>query len=204
MRFGCVCRVSPTQRPGGMPFVCQDRAEELARRGHDVHVLTTGPPGTGPAPVVVNGVSVHHLDCEPQVYSEAFAAGCRDRCRDLCPRVLHLDSADFARPWWENRPGGPQTVAVTLHGFETGAFLTRWNQFRTGVGPAPEFPAETVRQHARILGTTFDRVLAISLHEFWMLADVYGLWNVALVYNPIAPAFFARPPAPPPADGPWL
>jgi len=64
MRIVSACRVYKTNKPnpGGMIQVAAHRAEALAARGHDVHILTAG---GEPAEVEVNGTTVHHLDCKP-------------------------------------------------------------------------------------------------------------------------------------------
>lgn len=171
-----------------MPHVAQDRAEALVKAGHEVHVLTTG---GGPAEELVNGVTVHHLVCPPQVYSREFADACTKACCGLQPEILHLDSADFTRPWWKSRPGNPRRVAITLHGFEMGAFLTKWNMYRTGrTSEEPKFPAKMIKEHCDILERTFDKVIAISEHEYRLLTDCYALSNTELIYNPIPDYFF--------------
>lgn len=206
MKIVCVCRGYPTHRPGGMLFVCQDRAEALVRKGLEVHVLTTGLRPNQMLVQEVNGVVVHHLACTPTEYTNAFAEGCARLCNELHPDIIHLDSVDFSRPWWRKRPGNPACIAVTMHGFETGAFLTHWNMYRCGCSKqAPEkFPAKQIKEHSDLMEKTFDRVIAISWHEHWMLTDIYGLMDVSLIYNPIHRDFFARPIAPLPEERKFL
>lgn len=184
-----------------MLFVCQDRAEALAKLGHEVYVLTTG----GQPHIRLNGVTVFHLPCAPQVYSSEFAALCVEQCKQLEPDVLHFDSADLQRPWWTERPGNPRVVAVTMHGFSFGGWLTKWNLYRCGLDPRePTFPAAAIRREAEILRKTFDRVLAISLHEQTMLEDQYGIPQARLVRNPIADYFFDLPTVLPPDNKRFL
>ena len=193
MRIVLSCRVYPTHRPGGMPFVCQDRAEELARMGHDVHVVTTGHPN-GNGLDVVKDVEIHYAKSPPMVYSDEYAAACERLCRKLSPDVIHLDSFDRARPWWIERPGNPKSVACTMHGFAMGAFLTDLNEerlLRNSIHCDLSIHRETFDEIKHL--SSFDRVFAISLHEQTLLEDCYSLTNVKLLYNPIPRYFFDRP-----------
>lgn len=188
MRIALSCRTYPTQRPGGMPFVCQDRAEALAAMGHDVHVLTTG--WDGPIPEQPEGLTLHHLDVKSQVYSKEFADACVAACNFLSPDIIHLDSFDRERQWWTSRPGSPEVTAVTMHGFGPGAFLTKWNLWLAKRDRRNlVFDAAGMAAEAKAL-LTFNQIIGISRHEQWMLQDLYGLLNAKLVYNPIAPCFF--------------
>jgi len=174
-----------------MPHVCQDRALALAEMGHDIHVLSTGLPGKDIVLQSRGRVTVHHLCCKPQVYSAEFATLCARACESLEPDILHMDSCDLARPWWKDRPGRARRVAVTMHGFSMGGWLTSWNLYRSGVsGSMPPFPYKAIAAEAEVLRNTFDQVLAISLHEQTLLRDQYGIFNARLVYNPIAECFF--------------
>lgn len=188
MKIVLVCRVYPTQRSGGMPFVCQDRANALVSLGHEVHVLTTGNPGA--YDVEQAGVTVHHLACEPHVYSDAFAEGCLQWSRRIAPVVVHCDSLDVHRTWWVDQPA---KTACTLHGFGWGAFLTQWNLYRIGkTGIQPPFDAVGMLREQKALAT-FDNVLGISHHEHQMLQSWMGLTRAKLVYNPIPDYFFTAP-----------
>lgn len=203
MKIMCVCRVYPTQRPGGMCFVAQDRAEELARRGYEVVVITTGLTvgQTREEVQTVNGVVVRHQPCAPQAYSREFADGCINECKSFRPDILHLDSFDRDRPWFQDRPGNPsEVVAITMHGTHVGAALTEWNRFQAGQGASTGLKFKDWRQEAIGLARA-DHVFAISEAEQWQLEDVYGLPNVHLVYNPIAPYFFEKEITAPPKDG---
>ncbi len=205
MRIVSVCRVYPTQRPGGMPFVCQDRAEELARQGHEVHVLTTSRnPHTVEFVEEVNGVSVHHLPCKPQTYTKEFAETCADVCVRLAPDILHLDSFDRERVWWKERPGNPKVVAVTMHGNAVGTELTKWNLFREGIEHNVRSIDFRDMDLERVGLKKADRVLAVSRSEEWQLTDVMGLLQTRRVYNPIAPYFFSRPRTPIKTGAPFL
>jgi glycosyltransferase involved in cell wall biosynthesis len=198
MKIACCCRVYPTHRPGGMPFVCQDRAEALAVAGHEVHVLTTGHPTCvgGGYSATAGSVTVHYLNAPNCKYSQEYAEACRQMCETLRPDILHLDSFDGIRPWWKDRPGGVKRVAITLHGFGPGAFFTQWNRFRVGDGERPEFNASVWKTEADNLRAA-DAVIGISQYEYEMLVDFYGLPNAKLVYNPIPSYFFAnRQPVP--------
>lgn len=199
MKIALVCRVYTTHRPGGMPHVCADRAEELARQGHDVRVFTTAHQDKGFGGGAVNGVGVHHFKCAAMEYTDEFAEACKRACMEFEPDILHLDSVDRARPWWKSRPGNPKSIGVTMHGFGMGAFLTDWNLWRSHPDDhqQPQFNHHAIAAEAYGLAE-FDRVCAISLHEQTMLEDCYGLTNVSLVYNPIPAYFFDRPTVPPP------
>ncbi len=192
MRIALVTRVYPTQRPGGLPFVVQDRARELARQGHDVHVITTDGAGTE------DGLVEIHPGGEPRRYSRSFAEHCKAAVNRLKPDIIHLDSFDRDHRWWEGR-----RVSCTMHGFGFGAFLTRWNRYRLGLDPGLAIDPEALRAEATAL-REFHQVLAISEHEQWMLADCYGLRDVPLVHNPIAWDFFNRPTTKRPRDGYFL
>ena len=201
MRIVLVCRGYPTHRPGGMLFVCADRAEELARLGHEVHVFTTGNGEAYYQPDRLNGVLVHHLNCRPMEYGDAFANECLLGVLSLSPDILHFDSFDRARPWWKGVTGCVKSV--TMHGFGLGAFLTNWNLRRVAGGPCVEFDNQSIAAEADALAT-FDRVFAISLHEQTLLEDCYGLRNVRLLYNPIPRYFFDRPRVDPPENRRFL
>jgi glycosyltransferase involved in cell wall biosynthesis len=187
-----------------MPFVCADRAEGLAKLGHEVHVLTTGPTA-GHEPIEeLNGVQVHHLPCEPMVYSQKFSELLREACKALRPAILHLDSIDPAPgqnpPWWHDRPGGAKATAVTIHGASWGGFLTTWNQRRLGLlGSCADYNEQKFLREASILSFA-DRVLTMNLHEQRLMEDHYGLYGkVRLVRNPIPDYFFTEPLQPLPA-----
>jgi glycosyltransferase involved in cell wall biosynthesis len=193
MKIILVCRVYPTHRSGGMPFVVQDRAEALAAAGHTVFVLTTGHP-TLQAVTQVTNLVVHHLDCEPHVYSTEFAEGCRAFCERIRPDVVHCDSLDVHRTWWADLPN--TTTACTLHGFGWGSFLTQWNLYWLGkTSEEPRFDAPGMLRERKALAT-FDTVLGISRHEYQMLRHYMCLPQAKLVYNPIPGYFFRSPTAP--------
>jgi len=196
MRICLVCRGYPTQRPGGMLFVCQDRAEALAAMGHDVFVLTTGA-ANGKESTIVScegRLTVMHLPCEPLAYSAEFGRQCAEAVARLHPKVLHLDSFDRNCPWWSSYEGGLR--AVTMHGFGWGSLLTRWQMFLAGDshvrGITQQEFVDADRERQALAG--FDRRITISRHEHWLMGETYGL-SSHLIYNPIAPAFF-RPLAP--------
>lgn len=200
MRIVLVCRGFPTLRPGGMLFVCQDRAEALCRLKHEVTVLTTGRPGISERSVEIlhvwtngvggrqisNGYKVIYTPSPSLEYSREFAQSCSDECRRIGPDIIHLDSFDRSRPWW-SQLGKP--VFVTMHGFGPGSFHTKWNLWREGRGPAPDIVNEGMKDEAQALAG-FKKVLAISRYEHFQLRSWYALKNTELVYNPIAPCFF--------------
>lgn len=188
MKIALCCRAYPTHRPGGMPFVCQDRALALALENHEVHVLTTG--GGGERRKMDGPVHIHHLDCDPQKYTPAFAQECLQACKKLRVEIVHLDGFDVHRTWWED---GPWKVGITLHGFGPGAFFTKWNLYSHNEGgPPPEFNAPGMVKEIQALRKA-DRVIAISRHEQWIMEDFYNLYgNVHLVYNPISTYFFDK------------
>lgn len=207
MKIVSVCRVYPTQRPGGMPFVAMDRAEELARQGHEVHVLTTGGTGEGRSEhggKDKNGVWIHYLPGPAQAYSSQFAEGCAFWCKELLPDVIHLDSFDRERVWWKDRPGNPKVVAVTMHGNQVGTDLTKWNLFRDGIQHNERSIDFRAMDLERIGLKNADRVLAVSLNEEWQLRDVLALSQTRLVYNPIPSYFFSKEIADVPENAPFL
>lgn len=185
MKIVLACRIYPTHRPGGMPFVCQDRAEALAALGHEVHVLTTSHPKYN-KPSVFGGATVWHLSCKAQSYSVEFAALCERTCEAICPDIIHSDSLDASNPWWLKFKC---RKAVTLHGFSWGGFLTQWNLFCIGKAKAPVFNAQGMLKEREVL-KTFDAVIGVSKHEQLLLMNMFHLFNAKLVYNPIAECFF--------------
>lgn len=206
MKIVFVCRAYVTQRPGGMLHVLQDRAEELVRRGHEVHVLTTSLHAKQRVPDQLedlHGVAVHHLLSLTQVYSDGFNAKCVKTIKALRPDMLHLESIPPGpTAWWlECRDAVAGPVGCTLHGFGLGALLTAWNLYRDGVrGTFGGFEA-MAQQVAQL--ENFDRVIAISAHEQMLLRQYYGIPAVR-VYNPIHPAFFATELTAPEPQAPFL
>ena len=192
MRICLVCRGYPTQRPGGMLFVCQDRAEALAELGHEVFVLTTGlVKGVDETIISHDGrLTVMHLPCTPLAYSADFGRLLSREVARLKPTILHLDSFDRSCPWWQGYEDGVK--AVTMHGFGWGSLLTRWQLYLAGDRSMPtEITARDFRESAdeRDALVGFDRRLGISRHEVWLMAATYGL-SCELVYNPIHRSFF--------------
>lgn len=188
MRIVLACRSYPTIKPGGMPFVCQDRAEQLAKEGHDVHILLPGPQKI----FEHKGVTLHFVGGDFRLYSKDYASGCASACISLSPDIVHLDSADLRSKWWIDRPGKARAYAITLHGMAIGAMLTRWNLWRLGLKDIDDFRLNLKSlKHEPELLRTFDTVIGISRCELWHLQDIYGLPNAKLVYNPIAACFFA-------------
>lgn len=176
-KFVFACRAYPTTRVGGMPFVCQDRAEALARlKLGEVHVLTAG---NRPSEVL-NNVNVHYVGGPEVGYSREYAEGCLSFCRKINPDVVHLDSCDQSHRWWLDLS---KKAFLTLHGFGAGAELTLFNR---GAGN-PDFIKQL--PEAKVF-RTFQKVFAVSEHELWMLEDIYSLPNAKLLRNPIAEYFF--------------
>jgi len=197
MRIALACRVYPTSRKGGMPFVVQDRARALVTLGNEVVVLTTAK-HAGPCEVDDRGVRVIHLPCKPDVYSDGYAAEAEKFCRSWCPEIVHSDSLDVNRHWWL---GLKARTAVTLHGFCWGSLLTKWNLARACGEPwsvTPEEVAGMLREVGAI--NSFDRVIGISRHEQGMLRDQMGIFRAGLVYNPISEVFFSSPIQPLPSS----
>lgn len=217
MRIMSVCKGYPTQRAGGMLHVVQDRAEALASMGHDVHVVCAGAPekraafgalvstgGFDSKPIgigeYINGVTIHYIDAKPCDYSSEFAVGCETLYGRLRPDVLHFDSFDRSRPWWSKLERSKQNIAVTMHGFGFGEWLTQFNLARLGVRPMkvngmPPEKYAAIMDEAKILRETFSTVIGISRHEWSMLVDQYGvpLSMTKLVYNPIGQWYFDEP-----------
>jgi len=193
MRICLVCRGYPTQRPGGMLFVCQDRAEALAAAGHEVFVLTTGAVNGGPSRIVSHDgrLTVEHLPVAPLAYSPEFGRALATEVARLRPEILHLDSFDRNCPWYTEVDHG--IVAITMHGFGWGSLLTRWQMYLAG---ERSMPAEVSNRdfrdavQERDALAWFGRRLVISRHEEWLMRETYGL-TCNLVYNPIAESFFA-------------
>lgn len=187
MRIALACRVYPTSRKGGMPFVVQDRARALVKAGNEVVVLTTAK-HAGPCEVDDAGVRVVHLPCQPDVYSDGYAIEAEKFCRAWSPEIVHSDSLDVHRRWWTNLKA---RTAVTLHGFCWGAHLTKWNQCRV-LGQSWSLSADDVAGMLRERDAinSFDRVIGISRHEHTMLRDQMGIFRAALVHNPVADCFF--------------
>lgn len=193
MKIVSVCRAYPTHRPGGMLFVVQDRARALVRIGHEVHVLTTSRDGRAGFELD-EGVEVHYLECKPQVNSDEFASGCSMFCSTYEPDIIHSDSLDVGRNWWTRFKA---KTAVTLHGFAWGDFFTKWNLFKLGRAQPPEFDAYKFKTEMEAINT-FNTVIGISLHEHWMLQDLFSIYRAKLVYNPISKYFFETETVPPP------
>jgi glycosyltransferase involved in cell wall biosynthesis len=187
MRIALVCRVYATHgRTGGMIHVIQERAEALARAGHQVHVITTSALGHGEHELV-NGVTVHHCQAgESMAYSDGFASFCLQTSNDLCPEIIHLDSYDCNRLWWHQRPGGVRTVAVSNHGEAVGSQLTSWRMKLRGLPSSESINTDEWLKERSALRRA-DAVIATCRFDRWMLSDVVGLDNVKLVYNPLAP-----------------
>lgn len=176
-------------------FVCQDRANELALQGHEVHVITTS--ATSSAGEVVagaeaaeSGVIVHYLGAPAQEWSRAFAELAATRVENVAPEILHLDSFDRENVWW---PGMAPRVAVTMHGLGWGGWLTEWNKARAYGETLAIFPARKLLQEAEGLAQA-DIVFGVSRWEHRLLRDQYGIERARLLYNPIAPYFFEERP----------
>lgn len=196
MKIALCCKVYPTARPGGMGFVCQDRARALAKLGHEVHVLTTGRVTHQGETLVDAGVEVHHMPCKSVHYSQEFVDHCLIHCRQWLPGIIHCDSfgVDY-RPWWKSCQA---RTAVTMHGFCWGAYFTQWNLYYRHGGRPPQLDADKVA-HEREMIASFNVQIGISLHEHWMLKCLMGIFSAKLVYNPIAEYFFSHPNAPLPS-----
>lgn len=203
MKIVLATRVYPTQRPGGLPHVCQDRAEALAAAGHDVTVLTTGLPGYTHKEVKENGVRILHLNCPPMDYTAAFALQCKAAVAKIRPELVHLESCDRDRPWWDDRPRAYRT-AITMHGFELGGYLTKLNLALHYGDRLPNPEHDKITRERKVLRDMFDRVIAMCHYEYRLLASHYNVAEsrLRLVYNPIAPYFFTPPVPLPAADKP--
>lgn len=187
MKILCCCRSYPTFNRGGMEMVCQNRAEELARQGHEVHVVTAGGP-TGE----IGGVTVHvpaGSTAKPGKYSQELADGMVALSKSLRPDILHLDSFDAGRLWWLDRPGNPKTIACTLHGCVVSSMTTAWNHYRCGMDSEPQVVWSGLLSMATS-SQTFDRIVCISPYEQGMSKAWTGCFDTKLVYNPIHGRFF--------------
>jgi len=198
MKIMLVSRVTADHRPGGMPHVVSDRAIALAAAGHEVHVVTTsgGPKASVLGEVgtssICDGVIRHNTNSPAHEWTAAFARQCRRMARELKPDIVHLESFDRVNDWWADLPDTVQRLAVTMHGFGWGAFLTQWNLFRVGAAASsPKFNIVDLLTEAKAL-SKFSTVIGVSAHEQRMLIDEYGLGNkVHRVYNPLPGYFFA-------------
>jgi len=200
MRIVSCCRAYPTFNPGGMEAVCQVRAEELVRQGHEVHVVTAGGKA---ASLVHNGVMLHYTEGPMAKYSQAYSDECYKLACQLRPDVLHLDSFDQERLWWKDRPGSPRRIAMTYHGFGWQRILTDWAMYRDGVDTHPcKVDLDMVDKQVRGV-KSFDVAISISLFEQWQIQDLYAVGS-PLVYNPIAIRFFDEPPVPDRPKRPWV
>lgn len=173
-----------------MAFVCQDRAEALAKIGHEVFVITTGAACSREQGML----SIIGAGCPECRYSDEFATRCSELVRQIDPAIVHLESFDSARPWWVDC-GKP--VTITLHGFGFGAFLSHWNLWHVNKFMPLQCGREQMLKERDLLAKA-DRVIAISPSELWQLQDPYALSNAVLVRNPISNDFFDRPLADPP------
>lgn len=194
MRIMLVTRVWPTQRPGGMPFVVRDRAVELARQGHEVHVITTAYSHKAGVRDIDNvcrhedGVVVHYQGWAPaHEWSEEFADSCREWYEEIRPDILHSESFDRDRIWWAGLP-----MNITMHGFSWGAWLTKWNEYLAYGNVLPSFPAADIRKEIMALRNA--NVISVSQWEQRLLRDQCQIKST-LVYNPIAECFFSPLPA---------
>lgn len=207
MKIVLCCRVySVHNRVGGMIHVVVERAEELVRQGHDVHVLTTSWLGNNKVPYDyrVNGVRIYApFDGEPQQYSDQYADMCFRLCTSIKPDIIHLDSWDKHRIWWAPFRSRCR-VAVTNHGEAIGSQLTDWRLRLHGRSVAtPGGESEEVRcskcsgdirtcewleERDQLLKA--DVVIATCRFDRWLLSDLLGLKHVSLVRNPLAPYHF--------------
>lgn len=186
MRIMLVCRVYPTHRPGGMPFVTQDRAEALAKLGHDVHVVTTSIKDAAVSGQSIGSGSLilNYTVAPTQRWSDEFSRECERIYHKLKPDICHSDSGVSHSQWWAGK-----RVCVTMHGFGFGTFLTQWNLWRAGKATEPTCHTSELAKEADALKKAAV-VIGVSKWERRMLRDQYGLKQAKLVYNPIPQYFF--------------
>lgn len=197
MKIVLVTRVYPTHRPGGMPFVVQDRARGLMSLGHEVTVLTTKKAGDGENIVAVN----YCPDGPTEVWSREFSTWCEQECKRINPDIIHSDSTDLSRPWWTSFSC---KTACTLHGFAWGAFFTQWNLFYLGkIDAMASFDPVAFVRERKVLNS-YKTVIGISRHEWAMLRGLFHIYNAKLVYNPICSSFFKSPIVAPPSSRKFL
>lgn len=195
MKIVLCCRVYSTHgRLGGMIHVVQERAEALARAGHDVTIITTRQNLTSKHQVVqsVDGVRILHCPTgTPKDYDDDFAKFCDQECRGVQPLdILHLDSWDKSRLWWHSRPGNPKRIAVTNHGEAVGSQLTDWRLAIHNRSAPVGFDVQEWVDERNALKAA-DAVIATCRFDRWMLSDLLGLGKkVKLVRNPLAPWHF--------------
>lgn len=199
MKIMLVCRVYPWHRPGGMPFVTQDRAQALAALGHEVTVFTT-PFELAPAssePMAERGfraspdgdVRIAWQEHVPhQHWSAAFAESCEKFASAFNPDIIHSDSFDNNHPWITEWTGRCHT-AITLHGFTAGSFITETTRYRLGLrDDPPVFDSTGNLREARALAGV-RRVITVSRHEHRLAEQFYGIEPDVLL-NPIPDYFF--------------
>lgn len=197
MKIVLITRVWPTQRAGGMAHVCYDRAVELAK-SHEVHVITTSfSTNSGIRETyftrVEESVTVHYTPTPSHQWSREFTVQVCALVEKLQPDIAHSDSFDREWPWIVDLKFRPKRIAITMHGFELGGWLTKWNEHRVLGTDLPPFPEKAI--HTEIEGLRHaDTVIGVSKWEWRMMADQYGLSCPQLVYNPIHPAFFENLP----------
>lgn len=127
MRICEVVRIWPTHRLGGMPLHALTLCRGLARRGHDVHVLTTSHPRKKGLEIE-EGIKVHYLKgTEPGKYSgdytkvghQAFARLNKEKKFD----VIHSESS--AAQFLLSKTDVP--TYMTLHGIGMDSMQTNIN-----------------------------------------------------------------------------
>jgi len=163
MRIVSVCR--SFGNGGGMENVVEDRADALRALGHDVHVIAAADGN----------------------YSDAFAQECADQCDTLAPDLIHLDSFESSRMWWDGRS---ERVALTLHASPWSHFFTKWNTWVHMGGKAPGMSYDLMKKQCAAIARA-DVVIAISRYEQGVLHDLCNVPDAKCVYNPIAPYFFS-------------
>lgn len=111
-----VVRALPLHRLGGLEFHAQDLCDALARRGHEVTIVTSRHPEGLDSSTTPGGAEVHHLAAgKPGDYSLPFFREAGRRVAELdsarCFDIIHVQeyAGLFIKPL-------PQRTVVTVHG----------------------------------------------------------------------------------------
>ena len=166
------------------------RAIELARLGHEVHVLTTRSPKVRCE--INDGVTVHYLEGEPGRWTEMFAHECLVLCRALKPRILHLEDFEPTLPFWLDKQIEAAAVATTLQ--ETLAGWAGTVAMLQKSGKLPDKLKGTILE-SRLRAEqdaieSFQHVIVTCARDLIRYDSLFPGNKPELIYNPIASRFF--------------
>lgn len=188
MKICEVVRVYPTHRWGGMPIKAKIFSEALTSLGHEVHVLTTSLQGVSKVEVI-NGVTVHYLDCPAMEYSDKWYEVSSKVFNKLHTKykfdVLHSES--YAG--YEIQTDIPKLATVHGTGFglvETYAIMKLLlPELMFDMYKATYDWIQEVEKYSK-----FEKLIAVSNKEARVLKQKYFHPKVVRVYNPVNPIFF--------------